>query len=74
MPAGAGEPPRQLKGFVRVWLEPGASTGVSFRLGRPSLSIWQNGSWVLPLGTYQVMAGQSSADILASAGFRVGRS
>jgi beta-glucosidase len=72
MPAGAGEPPRQLKGFDRIWLEPGASTDVSFTLDEPSLSIWENGSWAVPRGTYQVMAGQSSADILASASFHVG--
>jgi beta-glucosidase len=71
MPPSAGEPPRQLKGFDKVALAPGASTDVSFTLGPSALSIWAGGRWVIPGGTYRVMVGDSSQDIRASTGFQV---
>jgi hypothetical protein len=69
MPASAGEPPRQLKGFAKVDLAPGASTEVSFTLGPAALSVWDGGSgrWVLRPGTYRAMVGDSSSDIRADA-------
>ncbi|MFI5081297.1 MAG: glycoside hydrolase family 3 C-terminal domain-containing protein, partial [Streptosporangiales bacterium] len=71
MPAATGEPPRQLKGFAKVDLAPGAATVVSFTLGPSALSIWDGGSggWVLRPGTYRAMIGDSSSDIRASAAF-----
>jgi len=70
MPAASGEPPRQLKGFARVDLAPGASTEVSFTLSPAALSVW-DGGWVLLPGTYQAMVGDSSSDISATASFRL---
>jgi beta-glucosidase len=73
LPASAGEPPRQLKGFAKVGLAPGAATVVSFTLGPSALSIWDGagGGWVLRPGTYRAMIGDSSSDIRAAAAFQL---
>jgi beta-glucosidase len=73
LPASAGEPPRQLKGFAKVGLAPGAATVVSFTLGPSALSIWDGagGGWVLRPGTYRAMIGDSSSDIRATAAFQL---
>jgi Glycosyl hydrolase family 3 C-terminal domain/Fibronectin type III-like domain/NPCBM-associated, NEW3 domain of alpha-galactosidase len=62
-PAAAGEPPRQLKGFQKVSLAPGASTTVHFTLNGHDLSYWDDAAngWVVPDGSYQVYVGDSSA-------------
>jgi beta-glucosidase len=62
-PAAAGEPPRQLKGFTKVSLAPGASTTVQFTLNGHDLSYWDDAAngWVVPDGGYQVYVGDSSA-------------
>jgi beta-glucosidase len=62
-PASAGEPPRQLKGFQRVTLQPGQSTTVRFTLSGHDLSYWDDAAsgWVLPDGQYRVYVGDSSA-------------
>ena len=62
-PAGTGEPPRQLKGFSRVTLNPGQSTTVSFGLGRHDLAYWSTKAhgWSVANGTYQLYTGDSSA-------------
>jgi beta-glucosidase len=72
MPASAGEPPNQLKGFQRVRLSPGRSATVTFRLGTRALSVWDGGRWRVPAGTYRVTVGGSSRDIHATAHFTVG--
>jgi beta-glucosidase len=62
-PPAAGEPPRQLKGFQRVELQPGQSTWVSFSLDQHDLSYWNNtaNGWVEPHGQFRVYVGDSSA-------------
>ena len=45
-PSAAGEPPRQLEGFARVNLQPGASQTVSFPLTQRNLSYWSSSSTV----------------------------
>ncbi len=64
-PAEAGEPPRQLKGFQKLTLQPGAMQTVTFTLTPAEFSIWSAGleDWVAVPGTYQVMVGSSSRDI-----------
>lgn len=68
-PAGAGEPPKRLVGFEKVWLDPGESREVEitidpaaashpFGVFNDDLGQWRN----LP-GKYQVMVGTSAADI-----------
>jgi len=62
-PASSGEPPRQLEGFQRVSLAPGASARVSFVL-TPAQESWWSGSangWTQTAGAYRVYIGDSSA-------------
>ncbi len=61
-PAGAAEPPRQLKGFQKVTLQPGQSTTVRFSLSGHDLSYWNDtaNGWVVPDGQFKVYAGDSS--------------
>jgi beta-glucosidase len=62
-PPGTGEPPRQLAGFQRVSLGPGASARVSFVLTPQQESWWDDaaGGWTQTAGQYQVYVGDSSA-------------
>jgi beta-glucosidase len=55
-------PPRELKGFTKVDLEPGESTTVAFHLGPRDLSYW-NGGWVLEPGEFTLAVGASSRDL-----------
>ena len=66
-------PPRQLKGFQKVFLRPGQSQRVSFSLDRRALSYWDTDAndWVLQDGTYRVMLGSSSRDIRLQFSFNV---
>jgi beta-glucosidase len=62
-PAAAGEPPRQLVGFQRVALAPGASRRVAFTI-TPRDTWWSDdgaSGWSQTAGTYQVDVGDSSA-------------
>ena len=70
-PASAGEPVKQLKGFKKVELKPGAVATVSFALGRQDLSIWDvtSGSWKPVAGAFTASFGSSSRDLKASVGF-----
>ena len=74
-PAVAGEPPRQLKGFDKVYLRPGQSRTVEFKLNGHDLSYWDDtaNGWVLPDGDFRVYVGDSSAlsNLPLQAGFRV---
>jgi uncharacterized membrane protein len=62
-PASTGEPPRQLEGFDKVTLAPGASANVSFTLTPAQLSVWSDSAngWTQTPGTYRVYVGDSSA-------------
>ncbi len=63
MPAAAGEPPKQLKGFKKITLAPGESQRVTIALDRRAFSHWDTASdsWAVTPGTYTVMVGGSSA-------------
>ena len=62
-PSGTGEPPRQLAGFQRVSLAPGASARVSFEVSPQAMSWWSDpaSGWTQTAGRYQVYVGDSSA-------------
>jgi beta-glucosidase len=62
-PAGSGEPPRQLAGFQRVSLGPGAKAKVSFTVTPQEMSWWDDtaNGWTQTAGTYGVYVGDSSA-------------
>ncbi len=62
-PAGAGEPPEQLRSFARVLLKPGRSTRVSLSIDRRGFAIYRHGSFTVVPGTYGVNVGQSSANL-----------
>ncbi len=61
-PPASGEPPRQLAGFQRVTLAPGASAQVSFTVTPQEESWWDDSAngWTQTEGTYGVYVGDSS--------------
>lgn len=74
-PSASGEPPRQLKGFQKVFLQPGQTTTVHFTLSDQDGAYWDDNAhgWVTPAGTYQVMVGDSSAILPLTGSFTVPR-
>lgn len=58
-------PPKQLRGFQKVSIAPGASSSVSFAIRRKDLSYWDvpSQAWITPSGTFSVYVGSSSRDI-----------
>jgi len=64
-PAYAGEPPKVLRGFQKVWLHPGDETQVLFELTTQDLAIWDviSDDWVVIQGTFNAFIGSSSQDI-----------
>jgi beta-glucosidase len=65
-PAPVGEPPKQLKGFRRVELSAGQSAKVTIPLDAMAFAHWDTvkHAWAVSAGTYQVMVGSSSRDIV----------
>lgn len=53
---GLHRPLRELKGFQKVFLQPGESRTVTFTLTDRSFAVWQDG-WKIPAGTYAVCVG-----------------
>ena len=74
-PRSAGEPPRQLKGYEKVQLDPGRSAVVTFHLDRADLAYFDEGAGrqVLADGRYTLSVGSSSRDLPLSASFELGR-
>ena len=64
-PAAAGEPPRQLKGFAKVELQPGEERDVDIAAPAAAFRYWDadKSAWVAG-GAYEVMLGRSSRDIV----------
>lgn len=58
-------PPKELKGFAKVTLKPGASQTVTFTLDQRALSFYDpiRRAWVAEPGTFAVLVGSSSRDI-----------
>ena len=56
-------PPKQLRGFQKLPLAPGASGTATFSIRRKDLSYWSGGKWVTPTGSFAVYVGASSRDI-----------
>ncbi|KAK3290432.1 glycoside hydrolase superfamily [Chaetomium fimeti] len=58
-------PPKQLRGFAKLKLEPGASGVATFNLRRRDLSYWDASAaqWVVPAGEFTVSVGASSRDV-----------
>ena len=58
-------PAKELKGFEKVYLEPGQSKTVTIELGENALRFYDpvKHGWVVEPGTFKVYVGSSSADI-----------
>ena len=67
-PASAGEPPRLLAGFEKVYLAAGASAPVAFELSARDLSVWDVAAhgWKEVSGAFNVTVGASSRDLRQS--------
>jgi len=66
LPSSAPETPaKQLRGFQKISLAPGASGKVTFDIRRRDLSYWDvvSQKWVTPKGKFKVYVGASSRDI-----------
>ncbi|MEO8334372.1 MAG: glycoside hydrolase family 3 C-terminal domain-containing protein [bacterium] len=69
-PSSAGEPPKRLVGFEKVWLDPGQSRRVRVvidpRAANHPLGIWDVGaqSWATPNGAFKILVGRSATDIV----------
>lgn len=76
-PASTGEPPEQLKGFARVFLQPGQTRRVTFRLPvSRAFAYWDSAAsgWAVADGSYKLMIGDSSASLPLTASVAVTRS
>lgn len=73
-PPAAGEPPRQLKAFAKVFLAPGASRTVPLDLPRSSFQYFDahRSRWTLARGRFRLYVGTSSRDLPLSAQLSVG--
>jgi len=72
-PQSAGEPPKVLRGFEKIFLEAGQFKQVSFHMSRQGISIWsvQKHDWEVITGTFFVYIGSSSRDIRLHGSFTV---
>ncbi|MDB4893345.1 MAG: glycoside hydrolase family 3 domain protein [Gemmatimonadetes bacterium] len=68
LPASAGEPPKRLVGFEKLWLDPGQRRRVRIvidpRSANHPLGVWDVGAqtWVVPNGDYRIQVGHSATD------------
>ncbi len=67
------QPPRELKHFVKVPLQPGQTAHIRLELDGRSLACWDEdlGKWAILPGTYTVMVGSSSRDLPLQKTFEV---
>jgi beta-glucosidase len=74
-PASAGEPPKQLKGFQKVQLNPGQTKQVRFTLDTRAVSYWDPNAqnWTAAAGKYSVAVGDSSVNLPLTGSFSVTR-
>jgi beta-glucosidase len=72
-PLSAGEPPRQLGGFKKVFLQPGESRTVTISLDTRAFSRWNTKAraWQVVEGPHGIAVGSSSRDIRARATVRM---
>ncbi|OBZ82958.1 putative beta-glucosidase L [Choanephora cucurbitarum] len=72
-PEHAGEPPKLLRGFEKVFVKKGKKETVKFELSKTELSIWDTvaNKWVVPSGKFTLHVGASSRDIRHSTSFHL---
>jgi beta-glucosidase len=71
-PKWTGEPPRQLKGFQKVELEPGSSKRVTVSLNKRAFSYWAGKGWRVGRGCYAIEVGGSSRSLPLKAAVPMG--
>jgi beta-glucosidase len=61
-PRAAHEPPKQLKGYTKVLLQPGQSRTITLSLDRRAFSYWNvdKHGWRVAAGCYRIGVGDSS--------------
>ena len=64
-------PLKELKGFAKVFLEPGQSKTVEIELGPEAFSYFhaKQNAWLADPGTFEVLIGSSSRDVLLTQSF-----
>lgn len=68
-------PPRELRGFTRIWVPAGATVTATVELGCRAFAHWDPDTrcWMVAPGTHRVEFGSSSRDVRASRGVDVPR-
>lgn len=71
--SSVSRPPRELKGFASIYLEPGQSETAEVSVSRNDLSYWdiRVNDWIVEDGKYTVDVGASSRDIRATADIEI---
>jgi len=70
--ASVPRPVKELKGFERVFLAPGATRHVSLKLDRRSLAYWDTASgWKVDPGKFVIYVGDSSTNVPLQAAYTV---
>ena len=66
-------PIRELKGFEKIFLAPGETKKVTFRLDKRSFAYWHTGlhDWFVPSGEFYIQICQNSRDVLLQAPVQV---
>ncbi len=66
-------PAQELRGFAKVWLQPGESRQVQIDLGRRAFAFWdiRAHAWAVEGGAFEIRIGASSRDIRATAAIEV---
>ena len=64
-PSRVVRPPKELKAFAKVWLDPGETTTVRLELDARAFAYWDLAApgWRVDPGSYELHVGRSSADI-----------
>ena len=71
--ASVARPAKELKGFEKIYLNPGESEKVTFTIGKDALSFFDadRHEWVAEPGEFHALIGTSSADIRADLTFNL---
>jgi beta-glucosidase len=66
-------PKKELKGFAKIFLEPGQAQRVEIALDRFATTFWDEvlNQWVNEKGKYQVMIGKSSMNLVLEGSFKI---
>lgn len=72
-PASVSRPVRELRGYTKVWLEPGETRTVIVGLGIDAFAFWStpHERFVVESGVYAIEAGPHSRDLPLSGGLRL---